>query len=482
MRNTKSQFLALLCFVVVATLLLTNGFTQRIFAQKNDTDVYRSIEPIGEVLSEIMANYVEKPDINKVVEGALTGMMNSLDPHSSYIKPDLYKELTDDTRGEFEGIGVSIKMDDNNNIVVFQPIEGSPASKAGIHSGDYIVEVDGVSTEGMSLADVASRIKGPRGTVVKLKVFRQTEDKSEDNQLLDFDIKRDKVPLQSVSELRVLPGNIGYLRLTDFKSNSAEDMRKDIEALLKKGMKGFVLDLRWNPGGLLTASKEVCELFLPKRTMVTYTKGRVVAGSPSDEMILRTERNPILPTDFPMIILVSRSTASSAEIVTSAMQYYARAIIVGEKTYGKGSVQTIIPLKYPAGSALRLTTALYYTPADVTINNRGIIPDVEVPMTQKQQRDLIRQMLESYSDDPNLKDKQNHGEVTGNKETPKTVEDLPLEKAVQILNEDPVFEHLIAKYHKDPSVTQVAAITPKDGKSAKAGTSGAVDEAPPAEN
>lgn len=458
MRSTRSQFYGVLAIVVVATLVLTNGFSPRIFAQKQETDVYRSIEPIGEVLSEVMRSYVEEPNLDTVVEGALTGMMNSLDKHSSYIKPEIYQELTDDTKGEFQGIGVSIKMDEEQNIVVFQPIEGSPAAKAGVHAGDIIVEIDGESTQGLSLEEAASQIKGPRGTVVRIKVVRRFEDNSADPEILEIDIERGTIPLESVSEARILHGDIGYLRLSDFKSNSADDIREEIATLVDQGMKSFIFDLRWNPGGLLTASKEVCEMFLPKRTLVTYTRGRQVAGVPTEEFVLRTERSPAFPPDFPVIILVSSSTASSAEIVTGALQYHARALVVGETTYGKGSVQTIIPLKYPKGSALRLTTALYYTPADATINERGLVPDVEVPMTKKEQFDLIRQLHQSYADDPELKDSQNHGAVTGNEVTDATIEDTVLQRAVEILNEDSVFENLIAKYHKDPQITQVAAI------------------------
>jgi len=458
MRNTKSQFFGLLAFLTVACIVLTNGFSNHIFAQRTEQDIYHSIEPIGVVLHEIMDSYVEQPDIDKVVEGALVGMMNSLDDHSSYISPEMFQDLQEDTRGEFEGIGVQIKLDDDKNIVVFQPLENTPAFRAGVMAGDIIVKIDDVSAQGMSLSEAANLIKGPKGTVVKLTVLRRFDDGSGQNEILEFDIKRDSVEIDSIREVRMLDGGIGYLRLGDFKENSADKMSEAIEDLLDQGMRAFILDLRWNPGGLLTASKEVSELFLPKRTLVTYTKGRETPGLPSEEWTLKTEKSPVLPEDFPMVVLTSRGTASSAEIVTGALQYHARAIVVGETSYGKGSVQTIIPLRYPENAALRLTTALYYTPADVTINKRGIIPDVAVEMTQAEQVALVTQMRESYQDDPTKVNEQDHGSVTGGEATGETAEDLPLKRAVEILNEDTVFENLITKYHKDPNETQVANI------------------------
>ena len=223
-------------------------------------------------------------------------------------------------------------------------------------------------------------------------------------------------------------------------------------------MKSLVLDLRWNPGGLLSASKEVCELFLPKNTLVTYTKGRSAGGkNQTDDLSLYTERTPVVPADFPVVILVNEYTASSSEIVTGAMQYWQRAIITGQKSYGKGSVQTVIPLRRPTGAALRLTTALYYTPAKVTIDNEGIKPDVEVTMDKKTEALLYRQLSKSLTEEPGKKNSQNHGPVTGNPATDGAIDDIQLKRAIEILKEDPVFDHLVAKYHKDTHETQTAA-------------------------
>ncbi|MBX7259545.1 MAG: S41 family peptidase [Candidatus Hydrogenedentes bacterium] len=465
MRNHRSQFLGLLCFLTLTALLLSNGFVARIRAQEK-VDVFEQINPIGVVLEEIMKNYVEEPDIDKVVEGALTGMMNSLDDHSSYIPPTIYEQIIDDTEGEFDGIGIKIQLDEDKNISVFQPMAGSPAAKAGMMGGDLLLKIDDISTKGMSLDEAAKLIRGPRGTIVHLKVLRRSEDENTPPQFLDLDVTRDKIPLESILESRVLEGGIGYIRVSDFKKTTAHELAERIGTLEKEGMKSLVLDLRWNPGGLLTAAKEVSELFLPKNSLVTYTKGRVGDdGKVNDELTLFTEKEPVLPMQFPIIILVNDQTASSSEIVTGALQFHKRALILGEKTYGKGSVQTIIPLATPKNSALRLTTALYYTPAHVTINKHGILPDIEDVVSTEDAVKLYLQMRDSFRDDPAKQNQQNHGAVTGNEMKEGVVEDEQLRKAVEILKEDSVWENLIAKYHKDTKLTQVAA-TPADATKA----------------
>lgn len=463
MRDTKTQFLGLLCFLLFLGLLLTNGFVNRIFAQQSDVDVFTQIEPIGNVLDEILKSYVYEPDLNEVVEGGLKGMMNALDEHSSYISPDVYKELTDETQGEFDGIGVTIQLDENGNIMVFQPLEGSPAAEAGVHANDRIIRIDGVATKGMSLSEAAQLIKGPRGTVVKLTLLRPAVDESGENEILEVDIKRGTIPLESIVEARVLEGGIGYLRLSDFKRTTDDELRKALKDLDSQGMKSLVLDLRWNPGGLLDSSVDVCSLFLEAHTLVTYTKERDLdTGELKEDMMLYTKGGPAEPISFPLVILVNQFTASSSEIVTGALQFHKRAIIVGQRTFGKGSVQTIIPLRRPAGSALRLTTALYYTPAEVTIHKQGILPDVELEMPEAHQRQLLDQMRQSFIGDPNKRRSgQNHGTITGDEATEDSVEDTQLQRAVEILREDPVFENLLNKYHRDTKETQVAAAEDK---------------------
>lgn len=506
-KSSKKEFFALLAFLTVLTLLITNGFAPRIHAAGGEVDIYPQVEPLGEVLTKIMDEYVRKADMDRVVEGAIFGMMSALGGHNSYIPAQALTEMREDTRGEFEGIGISIK-EENRQVLIFTPIEGAPAATAGLLPGDIIVAVDDITTEDMwKEADtnpafkivnaVADKIRGQRGTEVKITVTRAAAD-GNGTQKLDFMVKRDKVPLESVKEARVLPNGIGYIRIRDFKDNTAADVKKHLIEFKKEGMTAFVLDLRWNPGGLLNASAQVCDLFLPKKSLVTYTKGRerVDGSANADNQELYTEHDPVLPLEFPMVVLVNDETASSAEIVTGALQFHKRALIVGEKTFGKGSVQTIIPLKRPAQTALRLTTALYYTPADVTIDHQGILPDVEAPMPDEDVRALINQFYRSFEKDPALKNAQNHGSVTGQavsavdpgtaaeedallaqvssfygedvaktlresisikERADKTVDDMPLLKAVELIQESGDWNATIEKHHRDVKETQIAA-------------------------
>ncbi len=465
-RDSRMEFMAVFAFLIAITLLLTNGFAARISAQESEPDVYKSIEPIGVVLETILREYVTEPEVDKVVEGALMGMMSSLDRHSSFIPAPELESIREDTKGEFEGIGVSIKQDEDERIIVFAPIPNSPAATAGLQPFDIIVAIDDISTDGMNLSDAADKIRGPRGTSVKLTVERKKEGQDEPERL-DFSVKRAKVPLESLKESRLLEGGIGYIRVSDFKDTTARDMRKAMDEFLAQGMTAVILDLRWNPGGLLSASKEVAELFLAQNSLVTYTKGRAQTDGAAnrDDMQLFTEARPALPADLPVILLVNGQTASSSEIVTGALQFHQRAIVLGEKTFGKGSVQTIIPLRMPEMSALRLTTALYYTPADVTINHQGILPDLEVVMSQEQEQALGLQMYKSYEKDPANMHKQNHGSATGDAAIGEDAlaEDQPLLKALEVLREGLTWQQLLEKYHRDVRETQMAAKPESEG-------------------
>ena len=475
MRKSRTQFVSLLLFLAVLVFLLTNGFRARIFAQDAEEDVFRKIQPIGIVLQEIQSNYVLRPNMDEMVEGAITGMMNSLDEHSSYISARDFQRLIEDTSGQFEGIGVKIFLDEDKNIVIQQPIPGTPAAKAGVMAGDLIYKIDGLLTKGMALDEAANKIRGPRGTPVTLSLVRRLEINGElEADVLEVEIKRGAIPVESIDEARVFENGVGYMRISDFKERTAQEMADKIKGFEKEGLKALIVDLRWNPGGLLDPAREVCELFLPENTLVTYTKTRNRDGEGlAEDRRYYTQRPPVVPLNMPLIVMVNGLTASSSEIVTGALQFHERAIVVGSKSFGKGSVQTLIQLPNPPGAALRLTTALYYTPAEVSIHHQGILPDVNVPVTFTESRLLQQQLL--MSDRDSTDGTQNHG-LNGNagaeaaedaaKEPAassalsllgKEIEDVQLRRALDIIEEDGVFANLVAKYHKDPTLTQVAA-------------------------
>jgi carboxyl-terminal processing protease len=464
--HSKTEFLALVAFLLSVGMVLTNGFSNRIFAQSEDEVVYNQIEPIGEVLAEILDNYVYEPDMERAVEGALMGIMSSLDRNSSFIPAQSFTSMREDTEGSFDGIGVHIRYDDDNNILVYQPIPGAPAAEAGMMAGDFIVGVDGVETSDdmeaaantqEALDVIISRIKGPRGSTVDVTVARETKP-GEERERFTYTVRRGKIPLNSILEARVLQNGIGYVRISDFKKNTADDVKDKIKEFEDQQLSAMIIDLRWNPGGLLNASQELCELFLEKGSLVTFTRGREQDdGQYLDDMKLYTRKHPVIPETMPVIVLVSSGSASSSEIVTGALQFYKRAIIIGEKTFGKGSVQTVIPLSNPKGSALRLTTALYYTPADVTIDQMGILPDIEVEMTIEEQNALRVQMIRSMNAGPEFINDQNHGPVTGNttrEDDEELVNDIVLERAIEVLRESPNFKGLIDKYHRAVTETQ----------------------------
>ena len=290
--------------------------------------------------------------------------MKTLDPHSSFMTKDEYQELMMETKGSFTGVGIEITIRDNM-LTVVAPIEGSPAHKAGIKAGDKIIKIDDKPTKDMTLMDAVKNIRGPKGTKVKLTILREGESKP-----LEFVIVRDVIPLISVRKC-MLTNNIGYIRISSFQSNTTKELIKALNQMEKGGkLKGLILDLRNDPGGLLNQAVKVADLFLDSGVIVT-TKGR--KRSQNIKAIAHKNKKR---RDYPIVVLVNGGTASAAEIVAGALQDNKRALIVGTRTFGKGSVQTVIPLS--DGSALRLTTAKYYTPSGRCIQVTGIEPDIEL--------------------------------------------------------------------------------------------------------
>ena len=317
-----------------------------------------------EIFAKIKSDYVEQVDDKELLENAIRGMLEGLDPHSAYLDEDSYKDLQEGTSGEFGGLGIEVGME-NGFVKVISPIDDTPAQKAGIKAGDLIIKLDDRSVKGMSLNDAVDIMRGKPGDPITLTIIRESEEKP-----LVITVVRDIIKTKSVRFETLEPG-FGYLRISSFQSHTVESLRQAIYQLKEDNsgkLKGIVLDLRNNPGGILTAAVGVSDMFLNKG-MIVYTEGR----KKDSKLKFNAKPNAKLP-DVPLIVLVNAGSASASEIVAGALQDHGRGIIMGEKTFGKGSVQTILPMNNNA--ALKLTTARYYTPNGRSIQASGITPDI----------------------------------------------------------------------------------------------------------
>jgi carboxyl-terminal processing protease len=360
----------------------------RIFstAQAAEKDsAYPSLELFSFVMERVRKDYVDGKNVTyqDLVYGALKGMLNTLDPHSEFMEPVKFKELQDDTQGAFGGLGIVISMKDNY-VTVVAPMEDTPGFKAGILSGDRITRIDDKSTEKMTLADAVKILRGDPNTEVRLTIFRPSSGQVKEFKLARAVINVDMVKdINSKKEFPLGENKIGYVRLVQFGEKTADDLEAALKKLKGQGMRGLVLDLRWNPGGLLDQAVEVCEKFLPRGELVVTTEGR----NAQQNSVKKARGHGDELENMPVVVLVNLGSASASEIVAGCLQDLKRAIVLGEKTFGKGSVQSIIPLQ--DGSALRLTTAKYYTPSHKVIHEQGISPDIYVPISDDEERDIL---------------------------------------------------------------------------------------------
>lgn len=431
-------------YILVLILGVTAGvglsIERLVFAERTpsvDPIPLEELRTFAEIFGKVKSDYVEKVDDKKLIEQAINGMLAGLDPHSAYLNPEAFKEMRIGTEGEFGGLGIEVTMSDGL-VKIIAPIDDTPAQKAGVMAGDLIVKLNDTPVKGMSLSDAVKIMRGKPGSNIKLTIVREGEDKP-----LEIDIKRAVIHIKSVKS-KMLDDDYGYVRITQFQSATGENLHDAIKKLVKenkgKDLRGLVLDLRNNPGGVLNAAVSVSDTFL-KDGLIVYTDGRV------DDSKLRFSADP---KDFldgaPLVVLVNGGSASASEIVAGALQDHKRAIIMGTKTFGKGSVQTILPMNN--GAALKITTARYYTPSGRSIQAKGIEPDIIVENLKlsKKEENAMKRLTEAdlnghlenpnkkSDDDGNAKPKKEKSQQPAAGEDYQLNEALNLLKAVNILS------------------------------------------------
>jgi carboxyl-terminal processing protease len=421
----------LLIWLLVIVITATGVSIGRLSATMTDVkgQGYEELKTFTEVLSMVKKYYVEDVSTKDLVYGAIKGMLNSLDPHSSFMPPEAFKEMQVETKGEFGGLGIQIGVKDGV-LTVVSPIEDTPAWKAGIKAGDKIIKISGKPTKDLSLEDAVAKMRGAPKTPITITIYREAWKEPK-----DFTIVRDIIKIKSVKS-KIIEGDIGYVKISQFQEQTASDLEAALKKFDKEKISSLIVDLRNNPGGLLNSAVDVAGEFLPEGKLVVYTKTRSGEKTEFD-----TEGNQLATQ--PMIVLVNEGSASASEIVAGALKDWNRAVILGTQTFGKGSVQTVIPLSDGAG--LRLTTAKYYTPRGISIQNTGITPDIVVKLEAKKgekEHPVLREV-----------DLARHlqNEQTG-KTKPEEVETVPLEvgekddvqlqRAVDILKTWNVFKGL----------------------------------------
>lgn len=402
-----------------------------------DPAIYKNLKVFNEALDMIEKNYVEKVESKTLIQEAINGMMKSLDPHSSYLNAEMYKELQSDTKGSFGGIGIEITMQ-NDVLTVVSPIEDTPAFNAGVKAGDQIVRIDDKSTKGISIMDAVKKLRGPENSKVKISVMRKGL-----TQPQEFVINRAVINIKSVKN-RSYEGNIGYIRVSSFQERTADDVKKALAELKKKvTLDGLVIDVRNNPGGLLDQAVKVSDIFLKSGTIVSIM-GR--AKSLESKFVAKDDGSE---PACPIVVLVNEGSASAAEILAGALQDNGKAIVLGTQSFGKGSVQTVIP--FEDGSALKLTTARYYTPKGKSIQAEGITPDITVeyikPPEEKETEIIIRERdLKGHIRGENEKEQTETKEVKTKTISKRNFEDITkdnqLKSAVDLLKSWEIFSKL----------------------------------------
>tara|TARA_B100000686_G_scaffold265830_1_gene280405 strand:- start:18213 stop:19526 length:1314 start_codon:yes stop_codon:yes gene_type:complete len=419
--KSKNKFKKLIIIFLFLNLLINyNNFS---IAEENENNIYKHLNMFGEVYERVRKDYVEEVTDKDLIEAAIQGMLQSLDPHSSFMNEDDFKDMQVQTKGEFGGLGIEVSME-AGYVKVVSPIDDTPAYRAGVKAGDFIIEIDGESVYGMSLGDAVDKMRGKINTEITITISRGEED--------PFEVKiiRDKIKIQSVKARR--EGNAVYLRITSFNEKTESGLIKKMKELKKEigdDITGVVLDLRNNPGGLLDQAIKVSDAFLHRGEIVS-TRGRIKRGQQRF-----SATNGDIAEGLPIVILINSGSASASEIVAGALQDHKRAIIMGVKSFGKGSVQTIIPVQ--RNSAMRLTTARYYTPSGNSIQATGITPDIEVKQANieelEQFFDRRESDLKDHLSNPNDKNMEDNGEKSNQGTLNNEKVDYQLYRALDLL-------------------------------------------------
>lgn len=428
MNIKKRRYAAMVIGVIFAVTILISQFGVCALGKSSDKDLlYKEIELFSDALTFIRQNYVDEVKAKDLIYGALKGMLASLDPYSQFMDPDSFKEIKVETKGEFGGLGIEISIKDGL-LTIISPLEDTPAHKAGIKPGDRIVKIDGESTKDITLLDAVKKLRGKAGTDVTLTILREDE-----RRIFDIKVTRAVIKIESIKGVTILEDNIGYIRLTEFQERSPRDLESALKKLKSEGMDSLILDLRNNPGGLLDVAVKVADKFIERDKDIVITKGR----AKEMEVTYRAKEKP--QNAFPLVVLVNGGSASASEIVAGAIQDNKRGIIVGTKTFGKGSVQTVIPLKDE--SALRLTTAKYFTPSGRVIRDEGIMPDVVVEYRELRKKDETDKKIEEVFEKVE-KEKKEVKEPKEEKKRYKKEYDNQLLRAVDILKGIKVYKKM----------------------------------------
>ncbi|HWU37105.1 MAG TPA: S41 family peptidase [Candidatus Acidoferrum sp.] len=414
-------------------LLLFTGGVQRGVTAVEDT--YDKLKVFTEILSLIQTNYVEEVNSRELIYGGVKGMMDTLDPHSAFMTPEAFKEMQVETQGSFGGLGIEITVKDRM-LTVVAPIDGTPADRGGIQAGDRIVKIEGQPTKDMTLMDAVRKLRGPKGSKVTISIVRG-EGSTEP---MDITLVRETIEVHSVRS-KDLGDGVFYARVTSFQEKTSKDLEKVLDQAQKAGSTALVLDLRNDPGGLLNQAVAVSDMFLDKGQLIVYTQGRIK----NQDLRFTAEHNGGLPK-WPMVVLVNGGSASASEIVAGALQDWQRAVLVGTKTFGKGSVQTVIPLS--DGSGLRLTTAKYFTPKGRSIHGIGITPDIVVEpakpnltAAQRQKEEDARRL--STTERPReqrIGEQEGEGVEIGRRDVVDLEKDVQLQRALEILKATKILE------------------------------------------